>query len=168
MDMIKESICCTNQYSISRFDFREQPYIFKFKCSYLPFQVPQSINWILDYFKMQIYMLYMALNILINGTKYDIVVVDSISLALPVLRLQSKKLLLFLYQDNSAPQMVEDLFLQNNSRFQYYSEKLWCIYCFITNIVNIICLAFIDKLIVDSYHSQKFLLKKYPYVLTNQ
>lgn len=37
-----------------------------------------------------------------------------------------------------------------------------------TNIIKIICLSVVDKVIVDSYHSQRFLLTRYPFVLTTQ
>ena len=113
-------------------------------------------------------MLYVALSLVfsMSGQKqYDFIFVDSISLALPVLRMLTPKLFLFQYQDTSAPRIVEDLFLQNNSRFQIYFVRLWRLFCFLTNIIRIICLAIVDKVIVDSYHSQKFLLTVYPYVL---
>ena len=46
-----------------------------------------------------------------------------------------------------------------------YLVRLYRLFSFVTNIVRIILLAIVDKVIVDSYHSQKFLLTVYPYVL---
>lgn len=55
----------------------------------------------------------MAYSLQSTGKKhqYDFIIIDSVSLALPVLRLLTNKLFLFQYQDTDAPRIVEDLFL---------------------------------------------------------
>lgn len=94
--MIKHSLASSEVYDVTQVDLDHQLFLLNL-FSQLPCAVPQSIQCILDYVKLQLQMLYIALSmVFVSGSqRYDFIIVDSISLALPVLRLLSPKLILF-------------------------------------------------------------------------
>lgn len=52
VEMIKHSLACSDTYQVTQVDLSHELRLLKFVV--IPFTVPQSITWILDYIKLQL------------------------------------------------------------------------------------------------------------------